>query len=457
MFRRAGRRWFRAMGWILLLTFVVTLTMGVYIKFYEPERYIAEYTLYAVPQNEKEDIPAPLGMWMLIRDYNRLLDDEDFRQEVVAETESNGKTFVSARGNSLDHVVVIRAMGPDAMIAGGLADAVGDKLVAESEERLGVTTARTISRTKLLPQPDEMDDYLRIAKTMLITFGVLSLLAILFGSRREPAGWLTLPDTLQMPVIGQLAECGKDCEQCARTLAANAKRKRATICILLDQVDRLTREGAEEAALAIRGAAGGQSCSVAVTGVRAEDPAPVVAVLLGQTLARCGYSVLLMEMDGDDPQLHRYLGITGRADVVDCLLDDSKLPSALLRTSIANLHLIDCFHDGETVRQTATSPAFRTFVQDALAIYDYVIISAPPSGLTSCASAVGAAADQTVLAAADRRYTAQELGGVAASLRQRSVRLTGVIFTGVANKQLKKFYGNDGKPYRRQRKAAAGA
>ena len=126
MFRRAGRRWFRAMGWILLLTFVVTLTMGVYIKFYEPERYIAEYTLYAVPQNEKEDIPAPLGMWMLIRDYNLLLDDETFRQQIVSEHLSDGKTFISARGSSIDHRVVIRASGPDAMIVCGLADAVGD-------------------------------------------------------------------------------------------------------------------------------------------------------------------------------------------------------------------------------------------------------------------------------------------------------------------------------------------
>lgn len=457
MFRRAGRRWFRAMGWILVLTFIVTLTMGVYIKFYEPERHVAEYTLYAVPQNEKENTPAPLGMWMLIRDYNRLLDDDAFRQEVVAQTESNGKTFVSARGNSLDHMIVIRAVGPDAMIAGGLADAVGDKLVAESEERLGITTARTISRTRMLPLPGSMDDYIRLLKTMLITFGVLSLLAILFGSRREPAGWLTAPESLHMPVAGQLAECEKCCEQCARTLAANTKRKRTTACILLDQVDRLTREGAEEAALAIRAAAGGQSCSVAVTGVRAEDPAPVLAVLLGQTLARSGYSVLLLEMDGDDPQLHRYLGVTGRADVVDCLTDDSKLPAALLRTSIANLHLIDCFHGGETVRQAAASPAFRTFVQDALAIYDYVILNAPPAGFGGCAPAVGAAADQTVLVAADRRYTADELNGVDDALRQRAVRLTGVVFTGVVGKQLKKFYGSDGKPYRRQRRDAARA
>lgn len=453
MFRRAGRRWGRAMGWILVLTFAVTLAAAIYIMFYEPERYVAEYTLCAVREDDAGKTPAPLSMWMLLRDYNHLLDDEDFRNQVVAEQESDGKTFISARGNATDHMVVIRAAGPDAMIVCGLADAVGDRLVAQSESLLGVSTVRTVSRARLQPQPDEKSDYVRILLAMLATFGVLSLLAVLFGSRRENVGWMTPPPQLEMPVAGQVAECGETCVYCAKKL----KKNKLSDGRLLAHVDRLVREGVEESALFLRSSAGMQSFAMAVAGVRAEDDAPAYAVLLGQTLAEDGYSVLMMELDGDAPSLGRYLGVTGQVDVVDCLTDDSHLPMAILRTPAANLHFIDCCHTGEEVRLAAASPAFRTFVKDALAVYDYVILNAPPATFGSGAALVGSAADQTVLVAREQRYTAKELAGVAAGLRQRAVQLSGVVFTDVKRRQLKGIYKADGKAYRKEGKPAARA
>ena len=134
---------------------------------------------------------------------------------------------------------------------------------------------------------------------------------------------------------------------------------------------------------------------------------------------------------------------------MDCLVDDSQLPLALLRTATPNLHLIDCCHDGETVRQAAASPAFAAFTANALAIYDYVILSAPPAAFGSGAAAVGSAADQTVLVAKNERYTAKELTGVAEGLRQRAVKLSGVVFVGVKKRQLKNVYKADGKAYRK--------
>ncbi len=447
MFRRAGRRWGRAMGWILVLTFIVTLAMAVYIHMYEPERYIAEYTLNAVRENRNPENPAPLSMWMLIRDYDHLLDSEGFRMQIVAQQLSDGKTFISARGSATDHMVVIRAVGVDPEIVLGLADAVGDRLVAESVSLLGVESVHTVNRAHLAPQPTEMDKLVRIAKTMLLTFGVLSLLAMLFGSRREHVGWMTPPQQLALPVVGQVAQCSEECEHCARRLS----RKKASEAEgrMLHYVNRLVREGVEEIALAVRAAAGMQSCSVAVTGVRGEDNAPAYAVLLGQTLAADGYSVLMIEMDGDAPSLRKYLGASGQTDVVDCLDDDSRLPMALRPTRINTLHMIDCCHDGETMRTVSASLAFRTFVEDAQAIYDYVILSAPPAAFGGGSEAVCSAADQTLLAAKDQRYTANELTGVAAGLIQRGARLTGVVFTGVKMRQLKGIYKVDGKAYRK--------
>lgn len=439
------------MGWILLLTFVVTLAAGVYIILYEPERFVAEYTFSAFREDYSGKTPAPLSMWMLLRDYNRLLDDDDFRQQVVAEHKSDGKTFISARGSAADHMVTIRAVGQDPMIVCGLADAVGDRLVAESESLLGVVAARKISQARLLPQPDDKEDYIRIFKVMLITFGVLSLMAILFGSRREPVGWMTPPVQLDMPVIGQVPECSSACEDCARKL----KRKKLEDGRLLTHVNRLVREEVEESALTLRSTCNLESSSIAIVGIRAEDDGAAYAVLLGETLAADGYSVLMMEMDGDAPKLRHYLGVMGQVDVVDCLADDQRLPMAILRTAAANLHLIDCCHDGETLRQTAASPAFRCFVKDALAVYDYVILHAPPASFGSGAAAVGAAADQTVLVAHEQRYTAKELAAVASGLRQRAARISGVLFTGVKERQLKAIYQEDGKAYRKQHKHAA--
>ncbi len=456
MLRRAGRRWRRSLGWILLFTLIITLTVGVYIRFYEKERYIAEYTLCAVPQQQGQK-PAPLSMWMLLGDYNRLLDDDAFRQQVVAQTMSDGKTFISARGSAGDHMVLIRATGRDPEIVTGLANAAGDKLVAESVQLLGVASVSAVQRAQLLPQPGDMHDWWRLFAAMLVSFAVLSLLSMLFGSRREPVGWHHVPDELEIPTLGQIADCEKTCDACAETLARNAKEQKKNQdaakknpkkdCRLLTSVDRLVREGVDEVALSLRAAAEMHSCSIAVTGVRAEDDSAALAVLLGQTLAEEGYSVLMMEMDGDQPSLRHYLGVSGRVDVVDCLEDNSRLPYALLRTNTGNLNLIDCCHNGETVRKAASSARCRAFIRDALAIYDYVILSAPPASFGNGAAAVGSAADQTLLVARDRRYTTKELNGVAIGLRQRAASLAGLVFVGVNKRQLRAVYKEDGKAY----------
>lgn len=266
---------------------------------------------------------------------------------------------------------------------------------------------------------------------------------------------MTPPAQFELPVVGQVAECSDDCAYCLKQMSR--KKRTQPGYQLLARVDRLVREGLEESALALRSAAGMGSCSIAVTGVRAEDNAPAYAVLLGQTLAEDGYSVLMMDMDGDAPMVGRYLGVAGQVDVVDCLADDSQLSAALLRTGTAHLHLIDCCHHGETVRQAAASPAFATFVHNALAIYDYVILNAPPASFGSGGAAVSAAADQTVLLAQDRRYTAKELTDTAAELCRRSVKLSGVVFVGVKGRQLKSVYKADGRAYRKSRKGAANA
>ncbi len=450
MMRRAGRRWMRSLGWILFFTFIITLAVGVYIHFLEPERYVADYLLCAVPAGDEQK-PAPLSMWMLLRDYNRLLDEDAFRYQLVAETVSDGKTFVSARGTAGDHMVTIRAIGRDREIVTGLANAVGDKLAADSVKLLGVASAETVHRAELLPQPGLREELMRVVQTMLLSFAALSLLAIFFGSRREPICWQKLPKELEIPALGQVAECGKVCEACAGKHAKNAgkKKKNAEVCKLLTSVDRYVREGIDEVALAVRNRAEMQSSSIAVTGMRAEDDAPAVAVLLGQTLAEEGYSVLMLEMDGDQPSLRRYLGVSGRVDVADCLNDNTRLPYALLRTATENLHLIDCCHDGETMRKAASSAKCRSFVRDALTIYDYVILNAPPAGFGNGAAAVGSAADQTVLVAKDSRYTAKEINSIAVGLRQRAVDVTGVVFSGVKKRQLRSIYQDDGKPYRR--------
>lgn len=456
MLRRAGRRWMRSLGWILLFTFVITLTVGIYIRFFEPERYIADYLLCAVPRQEGQR-PAPLSMWMLLQDFDRLLDEDAFRYQIVAETASDGKTFVSARGNAGDHMVTIRAVGQDEQIVTGLANAVGDRLAADAERMLGLASVETVHRAELLPQPGPREELLRTLAAMLISFGLFSLLAVLFGSRREPVCCGHVPEELELSQLGQVADCDKACESCAARLSRSAgkTKKKAADGRLLAHVDRLVREGVAEVAQVIRTDAEQQSSSVAITGVRAEDDAAQLAVLLGQTLADEGYSVLMLEMDGDRPMLGHYLGVSGRVDVVDCLKDSTRLPYALLGTSGKNLHLIDCCHDGETVRKAAASAKCRSFVRDALTIYDYVLIHTPPASFGNGAAAIGSAADRTVLVARDARYTVKELNSLAVGLRQRAVNLIGVVFSGVRKRHLRSIYQDDGRPYRQEGKETA--
>ncbi len=449
MIRRAARRWKRSLGWILLFTFAVTLAMGIYTYFYEPERYMAQYTLYAsegsLTGDALSDTLSPVRMWMVIRDLDKLLDDADFRAQIVATHHSDGKTYVSARGNILSHMVTVRAAGPDAAIATDLVNAAGDQLVEKAPKLTGVQDIRTVSRASLPTEPQLPDRPRRIVETLIFTFLALSLLAVLFGSRREPVGWMSPESAMSVPCMGQVADFEKEAEGCARKLG-----KMKNQCRLSTRVDRLVREGVSETALSLRACADMQGCAIAVTGVRAEDDSAALAVLLGQTMAEEGFSVLMIDMDGDAPALNRYLGVRGQVDTVDCIRDDTRLPQALLGTTMRNLHFIDCAHDGETVRNTAASQAFRLFLEQALEVYDYVILNAPPASFGSGAATVGSAAHQTLVAATERRYTARELEGVAAALSRGGAKVSGVVFTGVKKRQLRGVYDDDGRPYRKQ-------
>lgn len=449
MFKRAARRWRRSLGWILLFSFVVTLAMGIYTYFYEPERYVAQYTLYAsegsLTGDALSDTLSPVRMWMVIRDLDKLLDDAEFRAQIVASHPSDGKTYVSARGSILSHMITVRAAGPDAEIVTELANAAGDRLVAMAPQLTGVKDIRTVSRAVRPTEPALPNRPERLVETLLCSFLLFSLLAIFFGSRREPVGWLSHQNVMSVPCMGQVADFEKEAESCARKLGKMKNQGR-----LCTRVDRLVREGVSETALSLRAAADMQSCAIAVTGVRAEDDSAALAVLLGQTLAEEGFSILMLDMDGDAPALNRYLGVHGNVDTVDCIRDDKMLPRALLGTSMRNLHFIDCCHDGETVRNTAASQAFRLFLEQALEVYDYVILNTPPASFGSGAAIVGSAAHQTLVAASERRYTAKELEGVAAALGRGGAKVSGVVFTGVKKRQLRGVYDDDGRAYRKQ-------
>jgi len=452
MFKRAVRRWKRSLKWIMALSLVLSLAMAVYTYRFEPDRYVAEYVFYALPADVTEDEEAPVRMGMLVKDYDHLLHDPDFRAQVMENTLSDGKTYLRACGTAEDHMVTIRAVGEDAQIVQGLANAAGEKLVAESDTRFGVSKTDVVSRAELPAEATLPNRPLRILLTFAAALIVLSVLAVLFGSRREPVGWLTPPERTSVPALGQVADFRSAKNKCLRAL-----RKEKDGCTFFGSVNRLVREGVCQAALSLRACAGMGGGSIAVLGACAEDEAEALTVLFGQTLAREGFSVLMMEMNGADPQLGDLLGVRGQVDVLDCLADDRVLSQALLGTSTRNLHFIDCCHDAESVLHAGASEAFRVFVENALEIYDYVLISAPPTSFGSSAAAIGSAVDQTVLAATEGRYTDRELSGAAGLLARAAARVSGVVYTSVPKKLLRGLYEEDEREYRKVLNQAAGA
>lgn len=424
--KRAARRWKRSLPWIFCACLVFGCTMAAYTYLYAADVYVSTSSFYALPGGTTEAETPLEASRMLARDCQTLVQTEEFRKAVLADMQSDGRSRVNVRAVDGTHILRVEAAGPDAIVTYRMAQTTSQELRTQAVTLLGAKNVREISPAKLPDTPAGPDRPTRIAWTVVITFLVCSAIACFVGSDKQTVcieNWLAFaPETYPLGAVVDLH----------KPLARFEHGKIGADGMLLDAVDRLMLESVRMCALHLRMSmqmSGAKSATL--FGLDERDGSAPVAALMAGELARQGFRVLLVELDGER-SASTLLRIRGRADLYDYLSGRAGLGDVVVRTAIDGLSLIDCGHPDGSVASFAATPAFQAFVLSAETNFDYVLFHT--ATLVDCADApmLASVTGTSVLLAKDGGHTADVLTDVCRAIAPVAKHFAGVVFTSVS-------------------------
>lgn len=415
---RAVRRWTRAMPWVLAACLVVGIAMAVYVQAHEAPVYRAVYTLYALPADEDARSGAELA-----GDCDRLTQTQAFRQEVLSRTPSDGHCYVDVRAVAGTHMMEVVVTGPDAAIASGLANAVGETLLQKVERLFDVQIAREMERARPPASPDRSGKTRGIIRSVLLTFLAGSLLGLCVPGERSPLSYgAPQADAFSLGAVGNLRRAQR------RYLKKTpVPQEQGTF---LDFAGRWIREDIRKVVLSLR-ASQRPAHSLVLAAVGAGEADGAFAVLLSQELSRQGFRVLLMETQARSPGLRDLLDVRARADLLDYRDGRAQWGETVVPTSLPTLSFVDWLHPDHSVADVAATEWFEAFLRSAEAHFDFVLMHAAPVDSAADAATLSLAAGGVVLVARDRAYALEDLEAAAASIARLGKPVKGVVFTQV--------------------------
>lgn len=134
--------------------------------------------------------------------------------------------------------------------------------------------------------------------------------------------------------------------------------------------------------------------SIVMLSVSSSEGKSITALNLSWLLAQTeGLKALVIEADLRLPSLERYLGFESRLGLTDVLRGRATLKEAIIRLDPAGLHFLPSGANTEDPTELIVGTRFKSILQEAHNLFDFVIVDAPPTGLFSDASVLVNAAD----------------------------------------------------------------
>lgn len=121
----------------------------------------------------------------------------------------------------------------------------------------------------------------------------------------------------------------------------------------------------------------GAPSSLLVTSSRPAEGKSTTALAIAKNFARVGVRVLLVDGDMRNPSMHRHLG-TDNAQGLSNVLTGGMRVDAALSTDTPNLSFIPCGPLPPNPAELLASDSLKRFIDEALTIFDMIVIDGPP-------------------------------------------------------------------------------
>lgn len=152
-----------------------------------------------------------------------------------------------------------------------------------------------------------------------------------------------------------------------------------------------------------------------------------ISIELARALAGGGKRVLLVEGDMRWRSLASMVGAHALNGVYAVLSGRVSLASAVVETSHKGLYFLDCEPNIPNPVDIISSKSFRTFLQEARAAYDYVVIDTPPLSAFVDASVFASMADGTVLVVRQNFVRQDDLESAYEQLKKAKANVIGAV------------------------------
>jgi capsular exopolysaccharide synthesis family protein len=149
--------------------------------------------------------------------------------------------------------------------------------------------------------------------------------------------------------------------------------------------------------------------SLVVASINPSEGKTITALNLSWLLAQTdGVKCLIIDSDLRMPSLTDYLGIETDKGLSDILSGETNLQDSIVRLEPAGLHILPGGEARSDVAELISGPKFKEILRQARAMFDYVIIDAPPLGIFTDATVLINHADGAMLVvrAGKTRYSA---------------------------------------------------
>ena len=148
-----------------------------------------------------------------------------------------------------------------------------------------------------------------------------------------------------------------------------------------------------------------------------------LAVVMGQN----GHSVLLIDADMRKPTAHYTFNLMNNRGLTNVLTRQQKLQDVIQETQIENVALLTCGPIPPNPAELLNSKMMELMLQEALEVFDSVIIDTPPVMAVADAQILSNKVDGTIIVTSSGRTDRDELEKTKANLMKANANLLGVV------------------------------
>ena len=179
---------------------------------------------------------------------------------------------------------------------------------------------------------------------------------------------------------------------------------------------------------------------IVVTSCLPDDGKSTVSIGLGITLAQAGKKVLVVDADlRKSIMLTTYSDEVGVVGFSEFLSGQASLPDVKFSTQVSGLDMIFSGQYPANPAELLSSSAFKNFIEDQKAVYDYIIVDTPPLGVVVDAAVIASVCDSAILVVPENKIRYGLAKNIKAQLEKSGARIIGVVLNKHENR--KKHYG----------------